>query len=195
MDWEIWLFIIVVFIANVAITALKEKKKHGKDETAPEKEPAQAGPVRDAPPKPETESHKVAGVTHHLEAFYALRVENDDYRRSKRELVEEGMIGERIWQYEFFPVEVELVPEPENPYDPEAIKVEVDGHCIGYIKKGSCAHVHKLLKTDSIKSITAEMGGGKYKRICEDYDENGNGVYTSETESIPHYAKITITKK
>lgn len=157
----------------------------------PPKESAKQEPKKPLPLK--SESHKVAGVTHYLSAFYALREENDDYKMSKREIIENGMTDERIWQYDFPSVKAELFPEPDNPKDPNAIKVVVDGHHIGYIKSGSCAHVHNLIKSGRIEKIYVEMGGGLYKRISfDDCDVNGKEVYTSDSGTAPYFAKITI---
>jgi hypothetical protein len=64
------------------------------------------------------------------------------------------------------------VPEPENPHDPKAIKVLVDGVHVGYIKAGSCAHIHKLIRENRIQKIVPRIVGGKYKELyCfDEYD-------------------------
>ena len=149
-----------------------------------------------APPAPANqETHKVAGLSFHEAALAALQCENGDFSSSKRELVDMGMIGERIYKYDFYPVKTELIPEPDNEVDPNAIKVVVDGEHIGYIKKGSCAHIRKLLNSGSIEKIDVEIGGGPYKFItAEDWDENGGDVYTIEKGTAPYFAKLTITK-
>lgn len=43
--------------------------------------------------------------------------------------------------------EVELVRDPHNPYDSNAIKVEVEGHHIGFIPKATAADLAPLLDT------------------------------------------------
>jgi hypothetical protein len=37
-------------------------------------------------------------------------------------------------------VEATLVPDDENPYDPNAVRVDVDGHTVGYIKAEGAVH-------------------------------------------------------
>lgn len=198
MDWKIWVFIIIILLAKVAITSSEEKKKREEKENLNISDRLDDVPKKSDEPSLEyadlkKESHKVAGVTHHMDAFYALRKENYDYKMTKREIIDCGMTDERIWQYEFYPEKTELVPEPGNPYDPHAIKVMVDGQHIGYIKKGSCAHVHNLIKSGLIEKISVEIGGGKYKFISfDDFNENGKEVYTSNTGSALYWAKITI---
>lgn len=165
-------------------------------------QPVQApAPVVVAPPAPVSppaptneETHKVAGLSFREDAIAALQCENGDFSSSKRELIDMGMTGERIYKYDFYPIKTELIPEPDNEVDPNAIKVVVDGQHIGYIKKGSCAHIRRLLNNGSIKSVDVEIAGGPYKFIRESWDEYGNDVYTLEKGTAPYYAKLTITK-
>ena len=72
-------------------------------------------------------TYRLTGVEYYEENLLNLACENNDYNMSKRELIDCFMTEERIWKYNFYPTKVDLVPEPENPYDPNAIKVIVDG--------------------------------------------------------------------
>jgi hypothetical protein len=40
---------------------------------------------------------------------------------------------------------LELVPEPENPHDPRAIRIEVYGHHIGYVPRSDNGPLGRLL--------------------------------------------------
>ena len=143
-----------------------------------------------------TKTYKVAGVTHYTENIMNLSSENSDYFLSKRELIEEDLTNERIWKYEFYPERVELVPEPDNPEDRNAIKVIVDDEHVGYIKRGSCTHVHTLLNTGNITSITCTIGGGPYKYISEEYDdERDKEVYTLEKDETTLFVRLEISEK
>ena len=63
---------------------------------------------------------KVAGLSHHWENF--------------RDVIDpEGDLN------------VELVPEPDNPHDPNAIKVIMNGQHIGYVPKEKTADIKKIL--------------------------------------------------
>lgn len=162
---------------------------------APAPAPVVSAPVTAAPQAPANEeAHKVAGLSFHEDALAELQCDNPDFSYNKRDLVEMGMTEERIYKYDFYPMKTELIPEPDNEDDPNAIKVVVDGQHIGYIKKGSCAHIHKLLNSGSIEKIDVEITGGPYKLIEEDWDEDGNDVYTLEKGTAPYSAKLTITK-
>lgn len=134
-----------------------------------------------------TENFKVAGVTNYTEAFLAIGDKNDDYDLSNAEIKQEYGDGDRIFQYEFFPAKVALIPEPENEYDPNAVMVVVDGEKIGYIKKGNCTHVKNLLAQGDAR-VSVEIGGGKYKDVLEDDDR-----LTVERDEMPFWARVSIS--
>lgn len=138
------------------------------------------------------ETHKVAGVSFQQDTILKLAQPNEDYAKTKKELLAEGLTDQRIYEYEFYPSKVELVPEPDNPHDPKAVKVVVDGLHIGYIKAGSCAHIHKLLRESRIDRITCQLGGGKSKMLTQDEDD---GRYVLETDKGEFWARLTITTK
>ena len=139
-----------------------------------------------------TKTYKVAGVSFRQENIKSLAVENTDYEYTKREMIDYGLDeGERIYKYEFYPTKTELIPEPDNPHDPNAVKVVVDDEHIGYIKAGSAPHVLKLLKENRIKKISCEISGGPYKYLEYDIDED---TYSVEKEVDDFYARVTITE-
>ena len=120
----------------------------------------------------------------------------EDYEMSKRDLIDAGMTDERIWEYEFDPANVELIPEPENPHDPNAVKVIVDGEHVGYVKKGSCKHILKLIAENRILRIDCEIGGGNYKIVSEEYDdEKDKEVYTLVRDKTNFFVTLTIREK
>lgn len=137
-------------------------------------------------------TYKVTGVSHYIDNIKKLQVENVDYDYSKKELIENGYENERIYQYEFYPVKIELVPEPDNPYDPNAVKVVIDNELVGYIKSGSCKHILKVIAEDRIEKIDCKIGGGKYKFIGYDEDEE---KYFYEKDELPYFVDLTILEK
>lgn len=145
-------------------------------------------------PKPKTKSFtaRVAGVQYYIDALMELATKNPDYDMSKREIIDNFMVDERIYEYEFCGFMTELVPEPDNPYDKNAVKVVIDGNHIGYIKAGSCARIHKLLREDRIHRINAEIGGGKYKIVYEDEYED---EYALERGKTNYFVHLTIHEK
>lgn len=143
-------------------------------------------------PEVKQETHKVAGTSFRQDALKALGTKNCDFSKTKKALEDDGLTDDWVYEYEFHPRNVELVPEPENPEDANAIKVMVDETHIGYIKAGSCAHVHKLLETDRIQRIDCLISGGNSKKLFWDVDKEH---YVLEQDSTPFYARLTITTK
>ena len=141
-------------------------------------------------------TYRVSGISFREDAVENIGSENDDYHMTKQELIRDDMTDEQIWEYSFHPRHTELVPEPTNQYDPNAIKVIVDGEHIGYIKSGSCVHVLKLINEERILNIQCQMGGGRYKYLSEKYDdEKDKDVYVLERDSINYWASLTIREK
>ena len=138
-------------------------------------------------PGPKMVSHKVAGTSYRQEVLLAMGEKNPDYNLTKKELLKQWPEGVTVYEYDFHPQKAELVPEPDNPHDPKAIKVLVDGVHVGYIKAGSCAHIHKLLRENRIQSIVPRIIGGKYKMVYEyvDKGEDTIGVRLDITELPP----------
>ena len=110
-------------------------------------------------------SHGVVGTNYRQKEIQAMGRINQDYALDKRALLKRWPKGVTVYEYTFSPKKAELVPEPENPHDPKAIKVLVDGVHVGYIKAGSCAHIHKLLRDGRILKIEPKIVGGKYKEL------------------------------
>ena len=114
--------------------------------------------------------YKVTGVSHYVKNIMSLGFKNDDFKLSKKDMIDEGLEG-RIYEYDFFPGKVELIPEPDNKYDPNAVKVVVDNILVGYIKAGSCKHILNIINGNRIEKIECTIGGGKYKYLGYDYDD------------------------
>lgn len=158
--------------------------------------PAQVNPSASSKPSQNssdlvTERIHVRGESFYEESFNELRYKNYEYDYSKKEIIEEGLDGHRIYQYEFDPVNVELIDEPDNPKDPNAIAVYVCGHQIGYVPHGSTAHIRNVREKYGIQRITAEMGGGKYKIVFEDDDNEGS--YSMDHGEAPNWAIVSIS--
>ena len=135
-----------------------------------------------------TEHHNIAGTSFRQNEIRSLGLKNDDYFLRKSEL--EGYYSEyeKIYQIDFSPDSVELIEEPDNPKDPNAIKVVIDDVHVGYIKKGSCAHIKKLMKSNTILKIIPDIHGGKYKYLVEEDD----GSFSIVKRETPFFVSIYI---
>lgn len=188
------------FGALMIYVVISSKKRNAPSSHAPAPSaenvaPAAVVPFAESSQAEKVKTYKVAGVTQYVDNIMNLATLNPYYGMSKRELVDEGMTGEKVWQYDFYPEKVQLEPEPDNAFDPNAIKVIVDGEHVGYIKSGSCAHLLKVIKENRIVSIRGTIGGGAYKYVSEEYDdEKDKEVYTLEKDSINYFVHLEISE-
>lgn len=143
------------------------------EETEPIPTPVQAPVEQPSTPPEKTERHRVAGTSYRIDAIKSLGIENPDYELTKQELVE----------------------EPDNDVDPNAIMVVLNGVHVGYIKAGSCNRVKKRMREDRIKRVTARIFGGRYKYVSTDYDDNGNERYTLEQGERAFTVMLTLHLK
>ena len=77
-------------------------------------------------PQYKTENHHVTGTSYRQKEIESLGEENPIYEYSKRELIDEEYEGEKVYYYDFNPSTVELIEEPDNKFDPNAVKVVID---------------------------------------------------------------------
>lgn len=120
------------------------------------------------------EIFNITGVQHYQDNLKKVMHENYDYLWENREIKRVFEEGDRIYQYTYNLKELnfELVPEPTNEYDSNAIKAMINGYHVGYIKKGSCTHVKNLMRDANFKVFITDMGLGKYKAIFDNQVED-----------------------
>lgn len=134
------------------------------------------------------ETIKVAGISFRTDEVRSLGQENPEYDYSKREIIENGLEEEKIYEYVFDLLPAEFVYEPENEYDSNAIAIYAGGVKIGYVKKGSTAHIRKLIESGRLISASCEIYGGKYKYL----DPDDNNLEKGETN---FGARVTLKVK
>lgn len=127
-------------------------------------------------------SHTVAGLYYHEDSVMKLAHENPNYNLSKDAIIKKGYSDITLYQYTFTNEPVTLEKEPNNPKDPNAIKVIVAGEHIGYIKAGSCAQVNKLINDGRIENIICRISGGPHKTIRTSVNDNPNKKTTYHAE-------------
>ena len=140
-------------------------------------------------------SHSVTGTNYRQKEIQAMGKKNQAYDLNKRELLKRWPNGVTVYEYTFSPQKAELVPEPENPHDPKAIKVLVDGMHVGYIKAGSCAHIHRLIRENRIAKIVPKISGGKYKEVYSyDADAKRSEDFEFDKGSSPFSVRLDISE-
>lgn len=113
------------------------------------------------------QNYNVTGISHYTSNILKLATKNPAYALSKKEIIAKKLYDQKIFEYTFAPQKTELIPEPTNPHDPNAIKVVIDGQLVGYVKTGSCARILKLIKENRIARIDGEIYGGNYKMFYD----------------------------
>lgn len=132
-------------------------------------EPVAADPVVSVPDDSKKITFLVAGIYYREDAVIDnLLYENPDFGMTKKEIIECCMEDTDIYKYEPFYGSAELVPEPDNPHDPNAIKVMVDGIHIGYVPAKRTKSIKKILDSNNVIAIGCEIFGGPYKVLPDE---------------------------
>lgn len=104
-----------------------------------------------------SQRHKLENLEAHMDDIMELVEKNEDYKLSKKALIEDVRDNEKIYEYELNETATCCVGGGGE------IQVFVSNTYIGDIKKGSRAKVKKLLESGNIQRIDAEVSGGNYK--------------------------------
>lgn len=142
---------------------------------------------------------KVKGISYRQEAFsdlcQELIRESDDtpyLGYTSKEIKEELIFEGRFYKYLPFEIpDVEFIPEFDNKFDPNAVKIVVRGYHLGYVTKSKNRKVLRLT-TDSNNEVikNAEIYGGDYKDINPD-----SGRLRTVTDSFKIRIKLKVLKK
>lgn len=111
-----------------------------------------------------SQRHKLENMEAHMEDIMGIVEKNEDYKLSKKALIEDVRDNEKIYEYELFGTTTCSMGGGGE------IQVFVSDTYIGDIKKGSRARVKKLLESGTIQRIDAEISGGNYKLLHETAD-------------------------
>lgn len=123
------------------------------------------------------EDFVVAGLHYHKTAVHSLARANPEWRKISPP--EDGC--KKVYRYRYISKPIELVPEPTNKHDSNAIKVLINGHHVGYIGASDNCHVNDILRSRDIKYISAYVRGGEYALVYPNGDiiYNSTGVHIS----------------
>ena len=125
-------------------------------------------------PKPEPEPEAkilvfpVKGVfAHEDEIFHGLMMYNEEYDMTKSQLVKEYGYEATIYKWIPKTTDIKLVPEPNNQYDPNAIKIVVGNVTLGYVPAEQCLTILQALEEGRIITTVCTITGGLFKRLVE----------------------------
>lgn len=119
----------------------------------------------------------VRGEYYHSKDIESIGIKNPEYSLKKDDFIEKHRVGEKVLKYTFNITSVELVPEPDNPYDRDAIKVVMNGAHVGYVRKENTDGARKYIGSRDVVSISGTIKDGPYKIIVTDNDGNKKSRY------------------
>lgn len=124
------------------------------------------GVITKALPGCKQQRFQIAGERYHMDEILSLGTFNKDFLLSKSDLYCKEFVNVPIVKYTFPSVETQIVPEPNNPNDKNAIKVMMNGKLVGYIPKKRC---EQLLKDMASRKVVRVQGGivcGDIRMLC-----------------------------
>lgn len=200
-DFRFILFAIPHIALGVLLWNLADRKKKEKESDIPD----QKWVLRDQPTVPpvlpvkestEENTFKVAGVTKYKGNIESLGYYNEDFVKKDSALLKEYYPGDIICEYLFTKdYHVDLIPEPENPHDKNAIKVVINNVHVGYIAKTRTSTVRKLISGPY--AAKAEIKGGRRKKVRDDigsYDASEREAFISG-DDINYYIRLHISSR
>ncbi len=103
-----------------------------------------------------------AGCQHYMDNIRSLGRRSQTFGMTAEELAAAGLANLPAFEYEFPEVTTELVPEPSNLKDPNAIKVLMDGILVGYIPAKRCPELLTQLRQGRVKRVQGGI-------LCESF--------------------------
>lgn len=117
------------------------------------------------------EEFRVAGVSKHQDLFPRIGYLTEEYNLSDEELEKIGIRNFSIPKYGFGNLDPTLEPDPDNEFDPNAVKVFLNGEHVGYIRAEDSKYIHDLIVDDRIADVDGRIVGGPSKRYNPDTDK------------------------
>ncbi len=114
------------------------------------------------------ETFEVPGAYYHRTSIAKVANLNPDWRKTCKTLVKAGKVNKKIYRFERTTKAAELVEEPDNRHDKNAVMVKIDGETVGYISTEENLHVKDILKNKQVEEISATITGGEYKTIISE---------------------------
>lgn len=150
------LFVILYFVG-------KNEKKNDKAKAPREK---QAKPISNG--IIQSTAFHVAGVYYHKSGVTAIRRVNPDWRKKPEELWKKYGNHTPIPHFFYKDYPVELDPEPNNQYDPNAIRVLIDDSLVGYVPADRAVEIANILSQTSVVNIQAEFNQRDFKYFVDE---------------------------
>ena len=128
------------------------------------------------PQLPSSYTFEVAGFNYYRDGMFEVLTENPDYKNPKS-------TAKPVYKYKYFDKVCDLIPEPDNPYDSNAILVSYNGVKLGHVPADETDNIRVLLANGYIPKLNIVAGHHKV------YEEDEWITYKKEP-----YAKVRLTK-
>lgn len=109
--------------------------------------------------------YEIRGMSYREKDLMCLAHEQPDWNLSDDELIQKYRYRTILYRYTFTTSPVTLIPDPRNKVDPNAIKIVVAGHHIGFVPAESTAEVKALMAQKRDLPILCAISGGEQKSI------------------------------
>lgn len=116
-----------------------------------------------------------------------LILENEDYELPAREIAEKYSEAIACHRYRLKPCTVELMQDADDPVDPDAYLVMLDGVPAGHVRREDRAELLRLLKREGAE-LDAFILGGPEKRVTSD----AYGPIVEETDRKPFDLLLSV---
>lgn len=113
----------------------------------------------------------VVGTYYCADAFPKIMNKRREYSFKPETLLKNNRANQRIYKYYYTEIPAELVLEPTNKHDTNAVKVVVKGEKIGYIPADMTKEVRNIIGNYHLISVIATLTGGGYKIVYDDASE------------------------
>lgn len=198
--WKILLTIILLGVVIYILCKVLRRKSstgiEGPSLPAPSDSDNTASQNKIQKPESEVKIYQISEVEHYLDDLLSLMTSNYLYDYKKQELIDTCNVDRPIYKQTVEGCDLELVPDPDNQHDSNAIKVMMGNKKVGYIAAKDCPHLLDVIDKDLAINIHCEISGGKYKMVNEDYDfEKDKSHYTMEYGEDPYGITLYIREK
>lgn len=107
------------------------------------------------------------GESHYYNNFLEVGIPNPDWDMTRKQILENYEVGSFVRKYIFDELPVQIIRERDNPYDKNALRIDISGQTVGYIARKDQGRIEPTLKYRNI-IWKADVNYGPVKAIRED---------------------------
>lgn len=144
------------------------------------------------PPAPEPKEMElyISNAGYFREQQESLLKLNPYYGIKMVDLVKLGRTDSKIYKYRWGNFIGKIIPEPENPHDKYALKLDVEGVKVGHINRDDQAEIRKLMRKDKIKRVEISIHSGPFKIV--EKNETGHWHIDKYDEDVYMEVKLIL---